>query len=122
MVTQRQIQEEAVKLYENATGGKLEPWEFELLDPAEFEKWCGVARAARRMHDLDSHPSDPLKSEEVLAIKLHEKLCRLNHTDGCSWFYEQTWDGGRHQRYLEKAKNILNIVDIESALEVVAQL
>lgn len=26
-----------------------------------------------------------------LATELHDQFCRYNHTDGCSWYYEEGW-------------------------------
>jgi len=47
-----------------------------------------------------------------LAIFLHEKQCRWNHTDGCSWHYEihngvPDWSGHAHSKYWNIAAQIL---------------
>lgn len=49
-----------------------------------------------------------MPSEQQLAVQLHTLLCHYNHTDGCSWDYENSggridWKGHAHGRYLEKA-------------------
>ena len=51
-----------------------------------------------------------------LAELIHAKLCRWNHTDGCSWDYE-SWEniGSARQRYLDKAELILIKTDYETA-------
>ena len=33
-----------------------------------------------------------LTNDQKLATKLHEILCHTDHTEGCSWHYETTWD------------------------------
>ena len=52
-----------------------------------------------------------LNEVEVLAITLHDKLCKANHTDGCGWFYFMengvpTWGEHSQQRFLHKARCI----------------
>lgn len=53
---------------------------------------------------------------EVLAVFLHEKYCRHNHTDGCGWHYETStkadvvthnWNGDSHKRWLATTKGLL---------------
>lgn len=59
-----------------------------------------------------------LPREYKLAIKLHERFCTWNHTDGCSWHYyvneegvPRNWNGATEQRYLNKAKELINKID-----------
>lgn len=45
------------------------------------------------------------------AIKLHDTVCRFNHTDGCGWFYDikdgvHNWSGFEHKVNLEKVAKI----------------
>lgn len=65
---------------------------------------------------------------QELAILLHDKLCRWNHTDGCGWYYQisnengHDWCGYEHGRYLTKARNISKLcakhdIKIETVLE-----
>lgn len=49
--------------------------------------------------------------EHDVAILMHEKLCRHNHTDGCGWYYrkdndECAWTDRSYERdlYLKKAR------------------
>lgn len=46
-----------------------------------------------------------------LAITAHSLLCCYNHTDGCSWGYEEgenvDWNYGEHARWLDKIEKIL---------------
>ena len=49
----------------------------------------------------------------LLAIKLHDKLCRWNHADGCAWHYfikdgVHDWNEDSHREYLRKASRIMN--------------
>jgi hypothetical protein len=62
-----------------------------------------------------------------LAKELHGMLCTVNHTDGCSWFYEvkdgeDDWTGYSHGMYLKKAQKLIHEckqkgVTVEQALE-----
>jgi len=45
---------------------------------------------------------------QKLAEHLHQEFCTANHTDGCSFHYNETWDGFAKSWWLEKAKFILN--------------
>lgn len=74
---------------------------------------------------------DALDPEQKLAISLHETLCRWNHTDGCSWFYEMhpgnidNWDGCAHTEYLLKAREIetfchKNHISSKTAVELIS--
>lgn len=47
--------------------------------------------------------------EVQIATRLHEILCKWNHTDGCSWFYcEHDWTDDTHKMYLSKAMTLLD--------------
>lgn len=65
-----------------------------------------------------------LTEEERLAEELHAMLCRWDHTEGCSWYYEVSgsgkgWDSGyTHGEYLKRAQSVLEVVDAETALKV----
>jgi hypothetical protein len=46
---------------------------------------------------------------QKIAEWLHKEFCCWNHTDGCSWLYEEDdWNGWAHKKYLEKARRLLN--------------
>lgn len=57
-----------------------------------------------------------------LAELMHSKQCKLNHTDGCEWFYENSpgyrdgeskWTKGwAHPRYLKKANELVKKLDM----------
>lgn len=56
-----------------------------------------------------------------LATELHATLCTLNHTDQCSWGYEQwsTINENMHSvraKYLAMADEILNQTDLDTAM------
>ena len=42
--------------------------------------------------------------DEKLAAYLHSKFCTWNHADGCSWFYEETWNEYAHNSWVIKAR------------------
>lgn len=62
---------------------------------------------------------EAMPDEQRLAEALHKKLCHLNHTDCCGWDYE-SWNniGFSRNIYLQKAKTVLTITDIETALKI----
>lgn len=52
-------------------------------------------------------------STHKIARLLHSKLCRSNHEDQCSWYYEiihyglsDNWLDWTHSKYLEKAQRL----------------
>ena len=53
-----------------------------------------------------------------LAVLLHNKLCHVNHTDGCEWEYEfnqgyHVWTGLAHQRWARRAQSALDRIPAE---------
>jgi hypothetical protein len=70
-----------------------------------------------------------LPEDERLAITLHSMLCHANHTDGCSWGYEESgdkteWNGYAHKRYLEKSRRVLvfthsQSITVDSVIELI---
>lgn len=63
-----------------------------------------------------------LPEVQQLATLLHQKQCRYNHTDACSWEYEN-WntEPAKHRtrlRYAEKAEKMLAEVDFATAEKV----
>lgn len=61
--------------------------------------------------------------EYLLAQKLHHILCTANHTDGCSWFYEESdfdsWERTTHKQYLKLAKELLTMEKIVKMAELI---
>jgi len=58
-----------------------------------------------------------------LAKLIHYKTCNCNHTDECGWEYE-SWENPSGEfsaktRALSIAKNILKIVNLQTALDVI---
>lgn len=74
-------------------------------------------------------------NKKLLAINLHAKFCRHNHTDGCGWYYEidketttllenkvdstksiitiieiHNWEGSEHKEWLKKASEVIDLV------------
>lgn len=60
-----------------------------------------------------------------LATALHDLLCHWNHTDGCSWHYENgldKWDTGyAHKQYLKQATEIAKWFDSPQQVTVVVK-
>jgi len=77
------------------------PTEIERLEKEIAEKQAEVERLKREVVVV----VDPL---QALAIRLHDTLCKANHTDGCCWFYEiqkgvHNWSYYEHANWLKKA-------------------
>ena len=103
---------------------------------SQFETRVEVAAAIeekkRELAELITiHANMPELSEaEELAVALHKKQCRWNHTDGCGWYYEYNkgshdWNGYSHKEYLTKAHNMIKVtptLDNQARLAVVAAL
>ena len=55
---------------------------------------------------------ESLPENYKLAEKIHTSTCRFNHTDGCSWEYENWSDklGDTRKRYIKKADRVLTKV------------
>ena len=74
---------------------------------------------------LQAEYEETLPEEERLAIYLHKRMCHLNHTDGCYFYYEVTegfihdWKGNVHAEYLQKAQAILRLVDYNTAVKLI---
>ncbi len=73
-----------------------------------------IAEAQKVLDSLKAQQAyeEKLAPKYKLARMLHEKLCRYNHTDGCSWFYfvkgaEDDWTDYSHATYLAKAVRML---------------
>lgn len=70
---------------------------------------------ARAKADLEVAKRAELAKEPAkqLAVYLHAKLCRWNHTDGCSWHYfekngQHDWSEHSHARYLQQAQSVIS--------------
>ena len=49
-----------------------------------------------------------LPEDERMAMLMHERLCRENHTDMCSWGYEETWVSYIKSKYLGAARKAIS--------------
>lgn len=59
-----------------------------------------------------------LPEVERLAEHIHQKTCRYEHTEACGWYYENNdWTKWTHARYLEKAKQVLEVADYKQATD-----
>jgi hypothetical protein len=71
-----------------------------------------LAAAEAIKQEWDAKPDDEFKLAELL----HERLCRWNHTDGCSWFYEfadgrPNWSGYARKDWLANAIEFLTAAE-----------
>jgi hypothetical protein len=89
----------------------------------------------RRVEAAENAERDAkLNTIKPLVKKAHDILCRWNHTDGCSWGYENdNWNGWAHARWLKHFDNIINpgkysdkqplsVEVIDKLLEIVVEL
>ena len=61
-----------------------------------------------------------LPQDQRMAEKLHAKLCRANHIDGCGWSYESwTNQGHAHKKFLKTAQDLLKVTDEKTLFEVI---
>ena len=60
-----------------------------------------------------------LTDEQEVAEIIHSKTCSWNHTDGCSWMYEN-WEkpGWAKKRALEQAQKMLKFATKEHLLNI----
>ena len=59
---------------------------------------------------------------ERIAIVLHDLICRHNHTDGCSWFYElkdkvHDWEKAEHKDWLKRVSGLRNSLITTTSLK-----
>ncbi len=74
------------------------------------------------LHTLESE----LEQEKLLtpayrlAEKLHEALCKHNHTDGCEWYYTD-WSSPSYarKRYLSMAEKCLVVTNEDTCLKII---
>lgn len=64
-----------------------------------------------------------LSPTQIIADEIHTLMCHWNHTDGCGWEYE-SWSqpGWSRMQYINKALELLKVVDFEQAKRVVGAL
>lgn len=80
------------------------------LESEISEKQTEIAALQERIALYESNP------DFELAIMLHDKFCKWNHTDGCAWHYQiddgvHDWSASEHRTWLKRAKKIKVVVD-----------
>jgi hypothetical protein len=72
------------------------------------------ADLAMRIKELEAAKRvlDESAPEHKLAILLHDKTCKWNHTDGCDWHYNihkgvHDWNSHGHHMYLTRARTVM---------------
>lgn len=78
----------------------------------------GQLEDAQLEYEVQTNP------EILVAEELHRIKCKQNHTDGCSWFYEDWGDklGYARERYLEEANELLAEDVMESPKDILRVL
>ena len=81
--------------------------------------------------ELEKEYNSFLPKDKKLAIHLHNILCKSNHTDQCSWYYEKMegdplehdWDRYAHKEYLQKAREVLKVEsDVNHLIDIINTL
>ena len=70
-----------------------------------------IASATRDRLDAIKRAEDEAKLEPLKATaeRAHDLLCPYNHTDGCSWGYENgSWQSDAHSRWLRRIDVLVN--------------
>ena len=70
-----------------------------------------IASATRDRLEAIKRAEDEAKLEplKVTAERAHDLLCPYNHTDGCSWGYENgSWQSDAHSRWLRRIDVLVN--------------
>lgn len=70
---------------------------------------ANLERTKQKLIDDEGKTQSPTGA---LAIALHSRMCRCNHTDDCPWFYEvenglHNWNAREHAIYWDKAVRII---------------
>lgn len=85
-----------------------------------------LQKKIKELLEKEKYIIESMSPNQQLAVTLHEKLCKSNHTVGCVWYYEisngfHKWDDYSHQQWLKKADRMLetkvSIDDIISIIE-----
>lgn len=83
-----------------------------------------IANLKREIVELETRKKklepDPIANSfsGKLAEYLHDKFCRTNHIDGCSWHYEINrsgkidWSGYAHAEYLSEADRLITMFKV----------
>lgn len=79
---------------------------------AAIEKELAVLKRKEAKHGA-------LPEDKRLATKLHDKLCKCEHTLACDWYYDDgSWSRYARVMYLSKARHLLaNCTALEISLE-----
>lgn len=73
-----------------------------------IDKEISDAEEALRRLKLEKEAMPPLNPTEVLAEQLHRVMCRMNHTDACSWEYGNwRWRTHAHEHYAKIAHKLI---------------
>jgi hypothetical protein len=87
--------------------------EMKLLEAQLADQQKAARATADRLEALrkadEAAKLEPLKAT---ADRAHHLLCPYNHTDGCSWGYEEgsagAWQSDAHSRWLRKMNTLVN--------------
>lgn len=88
------------------------------MDIKELEREAEEARkradkaTAALAAALEQQAEERLAPLRALVVRAHNCLCQWNHTDGCSWGYEESapdpWRCDAHHRWLNHYDRLLN--------------
>jgi hypothetical protein len=50
---------------------------------------------------------DPSEWDRQFAVQLHDRFCHADHNETCGWYYEISWEGHTHARWLRRATQMM---------------
>lgn len=76
------------------------------MTPTELRDYANTLEQSARYDEITD------SFEGQLALLIHAKTCKFNHTDGCSFFYEtynnrHNWDNNEHKVARRNARDIM---------------
>jgi len=94
----------------------------EYLD-ADIDRFGGLEEQSRYNFSLTIDPPPSVEDIQSLADLIHNKVCVVNHTDGCGYFYE-SWENPGYARnyYYDRAQEMLGKVPLRWAKSVLNAL
>lgn len=84
---------------------------------AEVQRQADALEQLRRNLAIAEREMEQLSPSQRLAITLHAKFCRHNHTDACDWYYNcktidgvsvvTNWNGHAQKEWVKKAEQLI---------------
>ena len=82
-----------------------------IRDRKEIEE--EIAKLQKELAEVNDLAIDMAKGDpKAIAIYLHDRMCKSDHSDRCGWYYEvhggiHNWDDSSHKSWLERANRFI---------------